>query len=53
MQTKQALTYAIHPVENPYEIVDFLEDMGSWMIREAEKWLEIHNPQKQRHLAIE
>ncbi|WP_077303161.1 nucleotidyltransferase [Virgibacillus pantothenticus] len=52
LQMKQALAYAIDPVENANEIVDFLDGIGTWMIREAEKWLQVHNPKKQRNLAI-
>jgi hypothetical protein len=43
---KQALKYAINPVENPNEIIDFLDEMGNWMINESEKWLQVHNPKK-------
>lgn len=32
----QAVKYAVNPTENAYEILNFLEDMGSWMIDESE-----------------
>lgn len=43
---KQALKYAIAPIENPNEIIDFLDGFGNWMINESEKWLKVHNPKK-------
>lgn len=43
---KQALKYAINPVRNVNEIIDFLDDMGNWMVSESEKWLLVHNPIK-------
>ncbi|MFD2043048.1 nucleotidyltransferase [Ornithinibacillus salinisoli] len=51
-EMKQALKYAINPVENPNEIVDFLNEMGNWMIIESEKWLQVHNPKKVSTLEI-
>lgn len=43
---KQAVKYAINPTENGNAIIVFLDDMGTWMINEADKWLQVHNPQK-------
>lgn len=51
-ELKQALEYAIKPSENTDEILVFLNEMGIWMINEAEKWLQVHNPQKVRNLPI-
>ncbi|WP_243854901.1 hypothetical protein [Halalkalibacterium halodurans] len=48
-EMKQALQYAIAPVDNPKEISRFLEHFGSWMIEESEKWLEVHNPTRLKH----
>ncbi|SDN10079.1 hypothetical protein SAMN04488137_3532 [Fictibacillus solisalsi] len=45
-EMKQAVYSAINPTENRNEIILFLEDMGTWMINEADKWLQVHNPQK-------
>jgi uncharacterized protein len=39
---KQAVHYAINPVENPDEILEFLNRMGNWMINEAGEWLKTH-----------
>ncbi|UOQ84387.1 nucleotidyltransferase [Gracilibacillus salinarum] len=49
---KQALKYAIEPVEDPKELVDYLNKMGPWMTKEAEKWLQVHNPKKLRNMPI-
>ncbi|MDM5340602.1 nucleotidyltransferase [Fictibacillus enclensis] len=45
-EMKQAVKYAINPTENGNAIIVFLDDMGTWMINEADKWLQVHNPQK-------
>ncbi|WP_096439136.1 nucleotidyltransferase [Alteribacter populi] len=45
-EMKQAVKYAINPIENANEIKDFLDDMGGWMVSESEKWLQVHNPKK-------
>ncbi|OAT81950.1 nucleotidyltransferase [Bacillus sp. MKU004] len=47
-EMRQALQYAVDPVENPVEILGFLEGMGCWMTGEAEKWLDIHNLKRER-----
>ncbi|KSU64499.1 nucleotidyltransferase [[Bacillus] enclensis] len=49
-EMKQALHYAVNPVESRDEILAFLEGMGSWMINEADKWLDVHNPKKEWNL---
>ncbi|MGG3915483.1 nucleotidyltransferase [Rossellomorea vietnamensis] len=49
-EMKQAVEYAINPVDDPNEILDFLDRMGKWMIQESERWLEVHNPTKARNL---
>ena len=49
---KQALEYAINPVDDPDELLDFINEMGEWMILESEKWLNVHNPGKIKHLKI-
>ncbi|MDQ0350562.1 hypothetical protein J2R98_000365 [Alkalibacillus filiformis] len=51
-EMKQALKYAVNPVGNTNEIIDFLDDMGDWMISESEKWLQIHNPKKVNNMEI-
>ncbi|KAA0547147.1 nucleotidyltransferase [Bacillus sp. BGMRC 2118] len=49
---RQAVMYAIQPIENPHEITSFLYNMGHWMIHEAEKWLQIYNPKKDLHMKL-
>lgn len=49
---KQAVTYAISPVDNPREILEFLDDMGKWMIHQSEKWLQMYNPNKIRNMEM-
>ncbi|MEI5906898.1 nucleotidyltransferase [Bacillus spongiae] len=51
-EMQQALHYAIAPVGNVSEIIDFLNEMGSWMVIQSDKWLQIYNPKKVRHLEI-
>ncbi|WP_232824174.1 nucleotidyltransferase [Paraliobacillus zengyii] len=51
-EMKLALKYAINPVENPNEIIDFLDDMGNWMVNESEKWLQVYNPKKVRNMDL-
>lgn len=49
---KQALEYALNPVDDPDELLSFLNEMGEWMIHESEKWLHVYNPGKIKHLKI-
>ncbi|WP_409294131.1 nucleotidyltransferase [Peribacillus sp. SCS-26] len=49
---KQAVTYAINPIDNPQKIIDFLNEMGKWMVSEARKWLQIHNPHRIKNMEI-
>jgi hypothetical protein len=51
-EMKQAVKYAIKPIENANEIIDFLDGIGNWMISESERWLQIHNPQKVSNMEI-
>lgn len=51
-EMKQALIYAIKPIGNANEIIDFLDEMGNWMVSESEKWLQVHNPKKVSNLEI-
>ena len=47
-QMRRALTYATQPTTNPGEILDFLDRFGTWLITQADRWLDGHNPA--RHL---
>ncbi|WP_235252686.1 nucleotidyltransferase domain-containing protein [Niallia circulans] len=51
-EMKQALKHAINPVENPNEIIAFLDKMGNWMINEADKWLQVYNPKRVRNVDL-
>ena len=42
----QALQLALHPTENPKQLLSFLDVFGSWMIGEASVWLDRHNPHR-------
>ncbi|WP_336883107.1 nucleotidyltransferase [Priestia koreensis] len=52
-EMKQAVQYAIDPISDTYKIMRFLNQFGDWMINEAEKWLQIHNPKKIAKMEIE
>lgn len=49
---KQAIKYAVKPVGNAKEVIDFLDDMGNWMISESDKWLQVHNPKNVSNMEI-
>lgn len=51
-EMKQALNYAINPIGNANEIIDFLDKMGYWMVSASEKWLQVHNPKKVSNMEI-
>lgn len=49
---EQAVKYAIAPVKDPNEILSFLNKMGGWMIKEANKWLDVYNPRRESNMKI-
>ncbi|MDQ0271673.1 nucleotidyltransferase domain-containing protein [Cytobacillus purgationiresistens] len=49
---KQALAYAIDPISNCSELLQFLSKFGEWMKQESDKWLLKYNPQKNRDLPM-
>jgi hypothetical protein len=49
-EMKQAIIYAIIPIDHPNEILEFLDEMGNWMILQSEKWLQMYNPNKNMEL---
>jgi uncharacterized protein len=52
-EMEEALHYAINPTEDSRRLTVFLKDrFGRWMIEEADRWLEKHNPSKQQHLLL-
>ncbi|GAA5417033.1 hypothetical protein Pryu01_02094 [Paraliobacillus ryukyuensis] len=52
-EMRTALWYAINPLSNAGEILDFINEFGSWMEKEAENWLQVYNPTKERHLPFQ
>ncbi|UFT99245.1 nucleotidyltransferase [Radiobacillus kanasensis] len=51
-EMKQALVYAISPIEDIDELISFLSSFGAWMAGEADGWLRIHNPHKLENLRL-
>jgi hypothetical protein len=51
-EMRQALHYSIKPISNDEAILNFLNEFGDWIIQESEKWLQIHNPSKDRSMKI-
>lgn len=51
-EMKQAITFAINPINNPKEILKFLDEMGNWMIHQSEKWLQMYNPKKVKNMEM-
>lgn len=51
-EMREALLYAIEPSKNSNVILSILNELGSWMIIESEKWLQVHNPNKVSEMKI-
>ncbi|SDC82152.1 hypothetical protein SAMN05421663_104216 [Terribacillus halophilus] len=49
---RQALDYAINPSPDAEQLLSFLNEMGEWMVKESEKWLMIHNPDRLRKMNL-
>ncbi|TGB03664.1 nucleotidyltransferase [Halobacillus salinus] len=49
---RTALWYAINPLSNAEDILDFLNGFGSWMKAETENWLNVLNPYREPHLPL-
>ncbi|MBZ0294938.1 MAG: hypothetical protein K8L99_20415 [Anaerolineae bacterium] len=50
---KRALEYARFPLEDADGVLAFLENMGSWIIAQANRWLDEHNPARDPALAVD
>ncbi|GAB4509427.1 MAG: hypothetical protein OHK0046_04370 [Anaerolineae bacterium] len=48
---QQAWRWSQHPAEDKTEVLAYLENFGSWLRAEAERWLDQYNPE--RHLDFE
>jgi uncharacterized protein len=52
-EMKETLLLAINPSEKPAEVTSFLKSgFGKWMTEEADRWLNEHNPSKEKHLPL-
>jgi uncharacterized protein len=52
-EMEEALLFAINPSEKPADIISFLKDgFGKWMVDEADRWLNEHNPSQEKHLPL-
>ncbi|ASK63962.1 nucleotidyltransferase [Virgibacillus phasianinus] len=51
-EMRTALWYAINPLSNPEEILEFLEHLGNWIKEEADNWLKVYNPTRELHLPL-
>lgn len=51
-EMRKALAYAINPISNSEEIVEFLNHFGEWLVHEAERWLNVYNESKDTHLPL-
>ncbi|RWZ54486.1 nucleotidyltransferase [Halobacillus fulvus] len=51
-EMREALWYAINPLSSSDDIVAFLNEFGSWMKAEADRWLDVYNPTRERHLPL-
>ena len=49
---KKALEYAITPIIDANLLLSFLNDFGTWMVSEAEKWLQFYNPNRELNMKI-
>lgn len=52
-EMRQALVYAENPSMDAMEVLDYLANMGKWMIDCADVWLDQHNPERNLAMLIE
>lgn len=50
---RRTLAYARQPSTNAGEVLTFLDSWGSWMIRQADIWLDRHNPHRDLALLVD
>jgi hypothetical protein len=50
---RRALALARQPSTNAGEVLTFLDSWGSWMIRQADIWLDRHNPHRDLALLVD
>ncbi|MFF2176595.1 hypothetical protein ACFVT8_09075 [Lysinibacillus sp. NPDC058147] len=49
---KIALEYAIAPIIDVNLLLSFLNEFGTWMVSEADKWLQCYNPYRELNMKI-
>lgn len=50
---QRALRYAENPSTDAMEVLDYLADMGEWIIAHANAWLDQHNPDRDPAMLVE
>lgn len=49
---RRALEYAITPIIDTNVLLLFLNEFGTWMVSEADKWLQFYNPTRELNMKI-
>ncbi|MFJ6208637.1 nucleotidyltransferase [Lysinibacillus sp. NPDC092081] len=49
---KKALEYAITPIIDTNVLLSFLNEFGTWMVSEADKWLQFYNPNRELNMKL-
>lgn len=49
---RKALEYAITPIIDTNQLLSFLNEYGTWMVSEADKWLQCYNPNREINMKI-
>ncbi len=49
---RRALEYAITPIIDTNVLLLFLNEFGTWMVSEADKWLQLYNPTRELNMKI-
>jgi len=49
---RKALEYAITPIIDTNQLLSFLNEYGTWMVSEADKWLQCYNPNREINIII-
>lgn len=49
---RKALEYAIIPIIDTNLLLSFLNEFGTWMVSEADKWLQFYNPNRELNMKL-
>lgn len=49
---RKALEYAITPLIDTNQLLSFINEFGTWMVIEADKWLKSYNPNRELNMKI-